>query len=298
MRLWQIIAIHVETTGDSLLPGRPQIASLCHCGEHTIPESYRRLESAGWIKFLTADGIVKPLDEINEPGRNRRVMIVLPKLTIGAQEHVVELQEPVGDLPSAEVDIIYNTPQTLLPDKSVVPHSSDYRFPEPLHTIASRIFLRDLEGREFPLPSDAALYEYSRHATTKDLQQGLDVLRRYRDRNRAVSNVVSLWKKLFDEEGHFIMRRASYKEQSLPRGKDLPESVTQERKQAARDLAAGRTIEIGLLHDRLRTELRQRGAIDERPPHCELKHGWSLVLDEHKGTYHLEQELQQTTVNA
>lgn len=246
VRIYAIICTLAQNHGEIILPGRFVMAQLCRINHETVVECYRHLADTGWVHFQDLT-----------PGKPRTVTVNLPEAVKSYRSRIVKLEESPLPAPAGTL-------------------------PKSLHELARSIKLL-VNGRPQVLPGDNILIELSGNAPAVDIHQALLVLSRYQHKGTPVTRVLSLWKSLF-EKGHFIMARIPRQNFSIRSSKDMPESTVQERQAAARELAQGRTVEIGKLLPKLREYLERADALEVRYPHVSLRVGFELILDKEKKT--------------
>jgi hypothetical protein len=275
VRTWIIIAA-LASDGSAandgrefISPGHETMARLCNCTINTIRSAYKRLEAAGWIKFLPSDN-----------GYPIRIQVNVPRPEVVYHDHPMEAR--VSESP-ATLHKMYSPAPTNLSESSpppqVLPQTAP-QFPSDLVHLADSICLRDLQGAPSPLPSVLSLWAESHHANIADMRKGLHVMQRYMNNGQRVTAPTGLWRSLFNNEGRFIVKKRMVASRSMANSKEIPEFSIKERLATARDLARGITIEIGKLHPKLRAALLERDAVTIMDSvHCTLKPTFDLTFN-------------------
>lgn len=277
--VWTVIAAYAGANDSSfLLPPCRQMVKICHCNIKTLFESYRTLHATNWLT----------IQRLDQPGLKQRMRVVvrIPQPEVAYRDAIHEGVEAAVTVP---VPGLHNIPSTL-GDKNVlnrqplqVPPQTRYTFPPQLKSLLKSINLKDHQGRAIPIPEDVVFYELAGRPCVTDLQTALLRLTLYR---KPVTSLLALWGSFF-QEGKLVMKRTLFNEHTI-RKSTLPEHIREQQRQAAHELAEGRTIEIGRLFLDLQSYLCKMNAVEERGPHITLRPGWILHLDDAQRKIRLE----------
>jgi hypothetical protein len=219
---------------------------------------------------------------VNQPGLKQRMRVVIriPQPEVAFREVAHEGVEAdsftyyVNDV--SDKNVVNQQPFQ-------VPPQARYTFPPHLSYLTKSIHLKDQQGRTIPIPEDVVFYEIAGQPSAEDLQAALLRLTMYR---KPVTNLLALWASFF-QEGKLVMKRTLFNEHTMKKS-TLPDHIREEQRRAAHELAEGKTIEIGRVFLDLQAYLRKVDAVEERGPHCTLKPGWILHLDDAQRKVRLE----------
>ena len=279
--VWTVIAAYAGAERPSfLLPPCRQMVTLCHCNIKTLFESYRTLHATNWLT----------IQRVNQPGLKQRMRVVIriPQPEVAFREVAHEGVEAAAIVPLPSRS--FTEYVSHVSDKNVVnqqtpqvPPQHRPVFPLHLRQLLSSIRLRDQQGHVISTPNEDLLFELAGHPSTADLQSALLRLTLYR---KPVTSLLALWASFF-QEGKLVMKRTLFNERAMKKA-TLPDHIREQQRQAAHELAEGKTIEIGRLFLDLQVYLRSKSALEERGPHATLKPGWILHLDDARLTIQLE----------
>jgi len=280
-RIWTVIAAYAGANGSSfLLPPCRQMVKLCHCNINTLFDSYRTLHDTNWLT----------IQRLDQPGLKQRMRVVIriPQPEVAYRDAIHEGVEAAATVPFPSPS--FTEYVSHVSDKNVVnqqasqvPPQARYTFPPHLSYLTKSIHLKDQQGRAIPIPEDVVFYEIAGQPSAEDLQAALLRLTMYR---KPVTNLLALWGSFF-QEGKLTMKRTLFNERTMKKP-TFPDHIREQQRQAAHELAEGKTIEIGRLFLDLQVYLRSKSALEERGPHATLKPGWILHLDDARRTIQLE----------